>query len=235
MATLNINPVNFKFSQYLSQGWALYKNNFGNILLASLLTFVMAFIPFCAMLAVGNLYKYLRKLHKGQNAEVSEIFNFDDFLPYFFLQLILFGIFFILYIPGIVFWVWAITSLGKTDVPSLPYTLFYYAYVFLIAIIIMLISVKIFYSPMLISFLQVKDIKTALKASFIMTRGAFFQILGFSLVVGLLASIGYFACLVGLIFTLPFTYACNYFAFEDAVEQISYDEISEIGSYDDAH
>ena len=68
-----------------------------------------------------------------------------------------------------------------------------------------------------------------------MTRGAFFQILGFSLVVGLLASIGYFACLVGLIFTLPFTYACNYFAFEDAVEQISYDEISEIGSYDDAH
>ena len=63
-----------------------------------------------------------------------------------------------------------------------------------------------------------------------MAKGNFWQILAFVLVVGILSQVGAFACYIGVIFTLPLSYIGKYFAFEDAWEQISYDEIEEIGT-----
>ena len=41
----------------------------------------------------------------------------------------------------------------------------------------------------------------------------------------------WYCCLgIGIFLTLPFLYTANYFAYEDAIQQIEYDEIIEIGS-----
>ena len=76
---INAKPVNFKFNEYLSNGYEFLKSNFGDIFLAFIFCIIMSIIPFCGLVAVGNMYKYLRKLRRGQNAAPGEIFNFDDF------------------------------------------------------------------------------------------------------------------------------------------------------------
>ena len=88
---------------------------------------------------------------------------------------------------------------------------------------------KGFYIPALITFKDVTDIKTAWNASKIMTKDNLLSIFLFSLVVGVLSQVGVIACGIGVLVTLPFMYAANYFAYEDAMNQIERDEISEIG------
>lgn len=228
---MNVNftakPINFKLGEYLSKGFELLKKDFGNIFVAFLCCFVMAIIPFCGMLGAGNFYQYLRKINKGQQASPGEIFNFDKFMPYFILQLILIGGILALYIPMAIIMITAGALSGGE--PSgwvaalmVPYIIFMYA-------AILYFALKGFYIPALISFKNVTDIKTAWDASKIMTKDNLLSIFLFSLVVGILSQIGIIACGIGLFLTLPFMYVANFFAYEDAINQIERDEISEIG------
>lgn len=225
-----IRPINFKFGDYLSKGIDLYKNNFGVLLLAFIFVCVMCFIPFCALPAIGNYYKICQKLHKKQYASASEVFNFDDFGAYFIFQLIIIALFVVAYIPmiGLLGGMGVAEESGSDGLAS-GVMLLFIGYILLLIVAIYYFMVKIFYYPMLISFLKIRDFGTVWKLSSAMAKGNFWQILAFSLVVGLLAQIGTLACYIGVIFTLPLSYTCQYFAFEDAWEQISYDEIEEIG------
>ncbi|KUJ51926.1 hypothetical protein [Chryseobacterium sp. JAH] len=228
---MNVNftakPINFKLGEYMSKGFELLKKDFGNIFVAFLCCFVMAIIPFCGMLGAGNFYLYLRKLNKGQQASPGEIFNFDRFMPYFILQLIVIGGIIALYIPLGIVMITAGALAGDepaawVSVIMIPYVIFMYAAIFYFVL-------KGFYIPALISFKNVTDIKTAWNASKIMTKDNLLSIFLFSLVVGILSQIGVIACGIGLLATLPFMYVANYFAYEDAITQIEHDEISEIG------
>lgn len=225
-----IRPIHFKFGDYLSKGIDLYKNNFGVLLLAFIFVCVMCFIPFCALPAIGNYYKICQKLHKKQYASASEVFNFDDFGAYFIFQLIIIALFVVAYIPmiGLLGGMGVAEESGSDGLAS-GVMLLFIGYILLLLVVIYYVMIRLFYYPMLISFLKIRDFGTVWKLSSAMVKGNFWQILAFSLVVGLLAQIGAFACYVGIIFTLPLTYTCQYFAFEDAWEQISYDEIEEIG------
>jgi hypothetical protein len=73
-------------------------------------------------------------------------------------------------------------------------------------------------------------VKTAWKMSVIMGKGNGLTIFLFFLIVGILGYLGILACGIGLIFTIPFIYTAQYFALEDGMQQIEYDEIKEIGS-----
>lgn len=228
---MNVNftakPINFNLGDYLSKGFELLKKDFGNIFVAFLCCFVMGIIPFCGMLGAGNFYQYLRKLNKGQQASPGEIFNFDKFMPYFILQLILLAGITVLYIPYFFLIPTIAMTQGEDSSPwasliMMPYMLIMYAVMFYFLL-------KGFYIPALVSFKDVTDIKTAWNASKIMTKDNLLSIFLFSLVVGLLSMIGFFACVIGLLVTLPYMYVANYFAFEDAMSQIELDEISEIG------
>lgn len=228
---MNVNftakPINFKLGEYLNKGFELLKKDFGNIFVAFLCCFVMAIIPFCGMLGAGNFYQYLRKVNKGQQASPGEIFNFDKFMPYFILQLIIIGGILAVYIPLFILSILAGAINGGE--PSAWFSIIMVPYILLMYVAVFYFVLKGFYIPALISFKNVTDIKTAWNASKIMSKDNLLSIFLFSLVVGFLSQIGIVACGIGLFVTLPFAYTANYFAYEDAMNQIEHDEISEIG------
>lgn len=230
---MNVNltprPVNFKFGEYINRGFEFLKKDFGNIFIAFLVCIVMSVIPFCGLLAMGNMYKYLQKLNRKQPASPGDIFDFKDFMPYFILQLIVFAAVFIIYIPLII--VLALTgSVSGSDDPNPLAAIFMIPYIIVVMIAAYYFVLKAFYITPLISLKGIKDIKTAWNISKVMTRGNLIAILLFSFVVGLLAQIGFLACGIGVFLTIPLVYTANYFAYEDALQQIEFDEITEIGS-----
>lgn len=230
---MNVNlkpkPINFKFGEYINKGIELLKKDFGNIFVAFLVCLIMSIIPFCGMLAMGNMYKYLQKLTKNQTASPGDIFDFKDFMPYFILQLIIFGAVLVIYIPLII--VLALTgSLSGADDPNPMVGLLMFPYILVVMIAVYYFALKAFYITPLISLKGIKDLKTAWNISKVMTQGNLIAILLFSFVVGLLAQIGVLACGIGVFLTIPFVYTANYFAYEDAIQQIEFDEITEIGS-----
>ncbi|WP_426476413.1 hypothetical protein ACP3T3_13760 [Chryseobacterium sp. CBSDS_008] len=226
---LTPKPVNFKLGEYINKGFELLKKDFGNIFIAFLVCFIMSIIPFCGLLAMGNLYKYLQKLSRNQAASPGDIFDFKDFMPYFMLQLIVIGGFLLLYIPLMVIMaVSGALSEGHQPNPMIMFLMF--PYIFLMFAAIYYFVLKGFYIIPLISLKGITEIKEAWNISKIMSKGNLLSIFLFSFVVGILAQIGILACGIGLFLTIPFLYTAKYFAYEDAMQQIEYDEITEIGS-----
>lgn len=230
---MNVNltpkPINFKFGEYINKGFELLKKDFGGVFVGFLVTFLMTIIPLCGLLAVGNYYKYLRKLSKNQPASAGEIFDFKDFMPYFILQLIIIGGVMILYIPMMVILFMIGISSENGGEPSVISILFLIIFGICMLIALLYFLLKGFYICALISFKGITDIKTAWNISKVMTKGNLINIFLFSFVIGILSQLGILACGIGLLLTLPFMYTANYFAFEDAIQQIEYDEITEIG------
>ena len=224
MVKINAKPVNFKLGNYISDGYEFYKANFGNLLGAFFLAMVMSIIPFCGLLAVGNFYKYCRDLRAGRQVSAGDIFNFDNFTPYFMIQLILFAGVMVIYIPMIIMMV----AMGEQD-PSAGPPAFFFIYMFFVYVGILFVALKGFYMPALISLAGVTEIKQAWKISSVMSKGNLWSIFLYSLAVAFLSQLGVIACFIGLIFTIPFAYASRYFAYEDALKQVTYDEIQEIG------
>lgn len=226
---LTPKPINFKLGEYINKGFKLLKKDFGNIFIAFLVCFIMSIIPFCGLLAMGNLYKYLQKLNRNQAASPGDIFDFKDFMPYFMLQLIVMGGFLLLYIPLIVIMLLS-GALSEDHQPNPMIMIFMFPYMFLLIAAIYYFLLKGFYIIPLISLKGITEIKEAWNISKVMTKGNLLSIFLFSIVAGILAQIGIVACGIGIFLTMPFLYTANYFAYEDAMQQIEYDEITEIGS-----
>ena len=223
---LNIKAIDFKFSQYLSQGFEILKANFGKFFVGFIFTLILSIIPFCGLMALGNFYKFSRKVFRGEPAEASEIFNFDDFMPYFLLNLIIIGAVLVLEIPIIITSIFA-GQLGD----SLSYMgVFVPIYMLSLLVVIFYFFVRGYYIPALISVGRVKDLKTAWNMSREMTAGNGWNILLFIIVASIVSQLGVILCGIGILLTLPFSYVAQFLAYDDAINQISYDEIAELGS-----
>lgn len=224
---LNPKPVNFKFGEYINKGFELMKARFGDIFVGLLVTILMSIIPLCGMMAMGNYYKYIKKLSKNQPTSAGEIFDFKDFMPYLILQLIIIGGVLVLTIP--MSFMFALLG-AFAEYGDRPNPLMVMPLMFLIIIPIYYFLLRAFYMIPLISLKGITDIKTAWQISSTMTKGNIFTILLFAIVVSILSQIGILACGIGILITMPFLYAANYFAYEDGLQQIEYDEITEIGT-----
>ena len=223
---LNSKPIDFKLSQYLSQGFEILKKDFGKFFLGFIFTLIMSIIPFCSFLAIGNFYKFSRKVFRGEPAEASEIFNFDDFMAYFYLMLIVLGAILVLEIPII------ITSVFASQFGNSMESFYYLFPIYMIGLmaVIFYFIIRGFYIPALISVGRVKDLKTAWNMSKEMTKGNGLNILLFFFVVSFLSQLGVIACGIGVLLTLPFSYVAQFLAYDDAMDQIQFDEIKEIGT-----
>ncbi|PIE49958.1 MAG: hypothetical protein CSA38_05675 [Flavobacteriales bacterium] len=232
-----VKPINFKLGEYISLGFEDFKNDIGDYLIAFLLTMIMSIIPFCSLLAVGNFYKFCRDKRAGKNPETTQIFNFDDFVPYLIFQLILFGIIIILLTP---IFLWALFSgigaflgqeagEGGTAVFVGLSMITFLLLLLLIFVVLFYLAVKSFYMIGLISLEGIKDLGTAWKMSKKMTKTNFLNIFLFSIIVGIIAQLGLFLFGIGIFLTIPISYIIHYHAFEDGIQQIKEDEMVEIG------
>jgi uncharacterized membrane protein len=147
-------------------------------------------------------------------------------MPYFILQLILIGGILLLYIPMIIMMPIMANNNGEPSTAMI----FFIPYMIILYIALVIVCLKGFYMPAVISLGGVKDIKTAWNMSVTMGKGNLLSIFLFTIVISILAQLGILACGIGLLFTLPLLYTSHYFAFEDAMQQVTYDEIKEIGS-----
>ncbi|MDP9957105.1 hypothetical protein J2X97_002771 [Epilithonimonas hungarica] len=224
-ANLQPRSVNFKFGEYISQAIDLMKKDLGTIILSFLCFIIMSIIPFCGILAAGNFYRICYKIDKGIPTGAGEIFNFDDFVPYFIFQLYIFAGIFLIFIP---FGFLAIFADNDNIVSGFAggIGVIYFISVYFVLIYLLLQS---FYIPALITFKQIKDLKSAWNISKIMTKGNLLSILFFSIVVAFLGELGIILCGIGLFITLPFINVSHYFAFKDGLAQIEHDELTEIG------
>lgn len=210
----DIKPVDFKFGEYMSQGYELYRANFGKVLLATFFLFVMSLIPFCSYLAQGNFLKFLKRLKNGQNPEASEIFNFDDFMPYFKLFLIVFAGIVLLELPILIP---IITADAQGAPPQMPY--YFPIYMLVLLAGMFYIFARGFYIPGLISLRNVSSVREAWRISKGMTLGNVLMILAFMFVCAILSQLGVIACFVGIFVTLPFYYTAQFLAEEDGLDQ----------------
>ena len=229
MKNYNLKPIEFKFGDYLSEGFELFKKDIGGFVLAYFFVMIMSIIPIFAYLGIGNFYKFCRKIKSGEQASASEIFNFDNFSPYFIISIIIFGISFGAMLP--MFLIFPAIFSGSVDESNAGFMMFpFMMYVFALMIGLYIIMIKGFYVPALISLEGEKDWKTAWKTSKVMTKRNMLMIFLLMLVAGFIGQLGFILCGIGIFLTMPLIYIFNYMAFEDALDQIKKDEIAEIGN-----
>lgn len=229
----NFNPkqIEFKFGDYISQGFELFKKDIWNFVVAYIFVMIMSMIPFCNIMAVGNFYKYCRKKNRGEEATPSEIFNFDQFGTYFILNLIIIGLSLFIAVPYFMF-IGSMATLGETgevSAVSSGLSMISGLSIFVGVIVIYYLMLKAFYITGLISLEGENDWKKAWEKSKIMTKNNLLMILLFVFVISSIAQLGIMACCIGIFLTMPLSQICSYVATEDGLNQIKNDEINEIG------
>lgn len=216
---INLTPIDFKFGAYLSQGFELYKKHFGDFLLAFFFCLILSLIPFCSFLAVGNFTRFCRKKNNNEACEPSEIFNFDDFLPYLIIQAILLGIVFVTIIP-LSFAVSFMSMVHTTENAVPVFTGFFILFMMFMVVVLYIVSAMAFYMPAFISLENKKDLKEIWVLSKAMSKGNILIIIAFLVVVSLLSQVGIVLCIIGIFVSMPLYYICQYVAFEDGLNQI---------------
>lgn len=225
---MKVKPVQFKFGDYLNGGYELLKKDYGNFILAYLFCAILSIVPFCGLMAMGNFYKYCKKVHHNEQANPADIFNFDDFSTYIMLNLILIAIFIVGYIP-MMFLMPGVAFLSDGNETAAGIVgLFGFIYFFAFFIAVFIIIAKAFYMPAFISLRNIKDYRQAWTLSNIMTKNNLLMIILFSIVASFLGQIGVILCGIGIFLTAPFMYTSTYIAYDDALKQIDDDEIKEI-------
>lgn len=225
MSGLTPKRVEFKFSEYFSKGFELFKKDMGTFILAFIFAGFFSIIPIFTFLAFGNFIKIARKVNQGQQVSATEIFNFENFGTYFKLFLILLVLVFLVEIPMILLMPSA-NQLGETS----PYSSMFFVAIFLgIFIAIYYIFLKAYYIIALISLENVSSIREAWSISKEMTRGNLLMMFLFVIITSLIGQIGIIACFIGVIISAPLTNILQYISYEDGIQQIKFDELEEIG------
>lgn len=181
-----MEQVDVKFGEWIERGFGLYKENFGVLVLASLIAVVISAItagilagPMAAgvLLIVFQLYD-----QKGNQPEVRTLLRGFDFFLNSFLFFLVWGIaiFLVSLILGLVPCIGQLASLFVVFV----------AHALLMFGIFLIVDRKMDFWP-------------ASVASFNMVKENFWPFLGFSVVSNLIGSFGAVACGIGVVFTLP--------------------------------
>lgn len=191
------NGYEFRFEQYLSQGWDTFRKSPLQLILYTLIlvgiSFVLSFIPklgeivslFISPVLAAGFFVGIRKLDETGTVEVGDFFKaFDDWLQLFLFSLvsgllIVLGLV-LLVIPGI--WL----AVGVTF--GIPLILF-----------------------------AKHEFWDAIKNSTKLVTKKWFHFFGLVFVLGLINFVGALLLGIGLLITIPFAYATMYAAYKDIV------------------
>ncbi|WP_415324498.1 hypothetical protein [Chryseobacterium sp. MMS23-Vi53] len=210
----------FKIGKYISDGFELFKKDIGGFILATLLAIVMSIIPFCGIVAMGNFLKICKKVDQGQKVDAGDIFDFTDFWVYFKFLLLVLAIVFVLMIPLQISLMPIFIAAQEDGEHVNPAVLFggLGIWFFLYIIFLFALSVSFYFVQPLISLHRIQSVRQAYSLSWKIAKKNFFMIFLFIIVVGIIAEIGFLACGIGLIFTIPLGICIKYVSFKDVLE-----------------
>lgn len=211
---------NFNIGKYISDGTEIFKRDIGGFIVATLLAIVMSFIPFCGILAMGNFYKICRKVDQGQKVQAGDIFDFTDFWVYFKLMILVLVVVMILMIPLSFTLIPVIVAASAGGEYVDPFVVMggMGIWFFLYILFMIAFSVSLFFVQPLISLYRVQSVRQAYSLSWNIAKKNFFAIFLFSIVVGIISQLGFIACGIGLLFTIPLGICIRYAAYKDVLE-----------------
>ena len=181
-----MDKIEVKFGEWIENGFALYKENFGILVLVSLIAVLVGTITvgiLAGPMAAGVLVIVFQLLQRKEPPpEVGTLFRGFDFFLNSFLFFIIWGIaiFVASLILGLVPCIGQLASLFVVFV----------AHALLMFGLFLIVDRKMEFWP-------------ASVESFNMVKRNFWSFLGFSIVTNLIGGIGAVACGIGVVFTLP--------------------------------
>lgn len=203
-----MDQVEVKFGEWIEKGFNLYKENFGILVLVSLIAVIVSVItvgvlagPMAAgvLLIVFQLYD-----RKEPQPNVGMLFRGFDFFLNSFLFFIIWGIaiFVVSLILGLVPCIGQVASLFVVFV----------AHALLMFGLFLIVDRKMDFWP-------------ASVESFNMVKRNFWPFLGFSVVCNLIGSVGAVACGIGIVFTLPIQVCILTVAYRDIFDEKGVDPL----------
>lgn len=234
------NGYNFDFGKYISDGFEIFKKEwlmFSLYGLASLILMMASFATLIgALFFVFPLYLGFSvaavKVEKGEQLEFKDFFGaFKNYDKYALLCICYFAVFLVLYIPFIFLFVMADANIGYFDAGVAGgvmgiFMMFYYVFFYAA---IYFIQGSMIFTPYLIHFGEYSAVE-AMKASFKLFRRQILMIMVFVFVVGILTSIGYLACIIGVFATMAAGMLMQYSMVKDILMKSYYSEIDQIGN-----
>lgn len=184
-----MNQPEVKFGEWIQKGFDLYKNNIGLLILASLIAIVLSVCSLTILVGpmLVGLILIILGLHdnQGSKPEIGDIFKgFNYFLPAFLFVLVWLVI---LLIVNLV--LGFIPCIGSLVAMFLSWS----------------IGALIMFGPFIIAEKNC-DFWAASQESINTVKANFWPFLAFSVVAGLIGSIGAIACGIGVIITFPIQY-----------------------------
>jgi len=231
----------FRFGDYISEGFRILGKNLGSFVVFTILFLIIAmvtsFIPIIGGFAnsliispclLAGLYIVANKVQRNEMTEFGDFFSGFQFLTQLALVAFMTSLITMLaLIPfafsnvGFINWI-AELALNSESLADNPEMLFedmptFYPWTFILLIPPIYLAISYSWAPLFVVFhkLQFWD---AMEASRIMITKKWFQYFIFTLVVGILASVGVVGFCIGILFTIPAAYCMIYAAFADATQ-----------------
>lgn len=190
--------VEVKFGDWIEKGFNLYKENFGLLVLASLLAVLLSAVSFGILagpMIAGLCYIMLGLIDKQTpKPEVGSLFKGFSFFLNAFLFILVWGLilFFVMFVMAF------IPCLGSLASMFVSYS----AQALLMFGILLIVDRKMDFWPA--SMESINIVKTN-----------FWPFLGFAIVTSLISSLGAIACGIGIIFTMPIGYCAVAVAYRE--------------------
>ncbi len=231
------NGYNFDFGKYISDGFNIFSKEWLLFSLYGLISFLI--ILFSVVTVFGALFFVMpamlgfsvaaEKVERGERLEFNDFFGaFKNFGNYAVLMLIIIAIVMLVYIPVIGFFVMLEQAQGIDRNPLIALLGVFY-YLFMYAVMYILQSAVIF-APYLIHYGNYSGYD-AFKESIKLFRKQFWWILLFLFVLGMISSVGYFVCLIGVFASIAAGSVMSYAMVKDILMNPEHSEIDQIGSH----
>ena len=212
------NGYDFKFGDYISKGFELFKKDMGMFILAFVVIMFTSWIPFLGVCIQTNFFTICHKVENGEKGEISDLFNFEKLGTLVVYYIILIACVLVILIPMFV----PIILLGDSDGNSYDSDMqsalgggMIIGMLVMYVLLLLFMGFTYFAIP-LIHFGDYKAIE-ALKTSYKLVKKQILMIFLFFIVVGMLASVGVIACYIGMIVSIPFSYCVMYQSYKDVL------------------
>jgi hypothetical protein len=229
--------INFKFGDYISQGFDIFKKEAWSFIGFTVIFFILAmvinFIPFIGPIANNlvvtpaltvGIYLFAYKLHRGEPTEFGDFFKGFDFTAQLAISTLVKGLLIgITLVPfAIIFWKygwveWYMEVLKYPGTPPSDLPEFPPFWAFLLLLPAMFLSIVYAWTYLFIAFYKM-EFWDALEASRKLITKNFLILFAFMLVIGMILAAGFFLFCIGILVTFPAAMCMTYAAFADVTK-----------------